>query len=368
MNTRSLVYCASWVIASCLFTVQADEKPQPHRRVIHISVDGLNTTLLAQLLDVDSQGRCANFKRLITEGASTLNARTDLTQTDTLPNHTCMITGRPVHGPEGWDETRHHGYTNNKDPGPKDTLSSTGNTRAGYMAGVFDVVHDHGLATALYASKSKFVIYTQSYNGENGAEDETGPDNGRNKIDRDVIEQTAGSNRSIGSRGMHEAFLSDLAAKRFDYMFVHYREPDSAGHGAGWGSDAWKNAVYAVDGYLGDILRVVDADEHLKRQTVMILTSDHGGETGNKSHFKNDDPNNYTIAFMVWGSGVTAGADLYEINQGSRQDPGTGRPDYNATLQPIRNGDSGNLALHLLGLPPISGSSINMKQDLRVSK
>ena len=63
--------------------------------------------------------------------------------------------------------------------------------------------------------------------------------------------------------------------------------------------------------------------------------------------------------------------DLYAINLGSRRHPGTGQPPYGETgsTPPIRNADAGNLALRLLGLPPIpdAGASVNRNQDLRIS-
>ena len=123
--------------------------------VIQISVDGLSGLLLQALVENDSVGDFASFARFVTEGATTYNARADYTYTITLPNHTTMLTGRPVSRPSGQPNTVHHGWTSNDDPAPGETLHNGGNPNLTYVASVFDVAHDHGLSTALYASKSE---------------------------------------------------------------------------------------------------------------------------------------------------------------------------------------------------------------------
>jgi hypothetical protein len=67
----------------------------------------------------------------------------------------------------------------------------------------------------------------------------------------------------------------------------------------------------------------------------------------------------------VWGAGVADGADLYALNT-DRAAPGTGRPAYSATRQPIRNAEAANLVTELLGLPAVPGSRINAAQTLDV--
>jgi hypothetical protein len=89
------------------------------------------------------------------------------------------------------------------------------------------------------------------------------------------------------------------------------------------------------------------------------VTSDHGGTTRN-DHNDPKRPETYRIPLFVWGPGIPAGADLYSLLS-NRGDPGTNWLDYTAHPQPIRNGDAGNLALMLLGLPPIPGSFMQPK-------
>ena len=86
------------------------------------------------------------------------------------------MTARGVTGANG------HGQSDNDMPELSTTLHNNTGKEA-YVSSVFDVTHDHGLSTSLYASKSKFILYEQTYNEESGAKDTTGADNGTDKID-----------------------------------------------------------------------------------------------------------------------------------------------------------------------------------------
>ncbi len=302
-------------------------------------------------------GTAPNFKRLQDEGVWTTKARTDYSHTNTLPNHSCIFTGRPTLQPADDSEMPYHGWTSNTVPKRSASLHDTSDPHVGYVASVFDVVHDAGLSTALYATKDKFILFDQSYDEHQGAPHEAG----RDKIDV-YFYANDGPPRFSGT--VHERFLSDMAARHFNYAFLHYRDTDTTGHALGWGTGGWFYALRNMDGYLGQILHLVENDTTLAGRTVIILTTDHGG-TG----FSHDDapiPENYTIPILIWGAGVGRG-DLYALNRTTRSDPGKSRPEYTEPEQPIRNGDMGNLALSLLGLGPIPGSIINAKQDLRVS-
>lgn len=345
---------ASFLLAGLLLGLPnlPAKEPQPVTHVVQISVDALGARYLQKFL-AESPDEFKNFERLINEGATTLNARTDFTSTSTLPNHTSMITGRPSQTPAGWPEAQGHNWEWNRvfpDAKAPASLHAT-NPEKGYTSSVFDVAHDNGLKTALYSGKGKFSVFIISYGQEFGGENVRG----RNKIDS-----------SYADRHIAIKFLPLLKANDPAYTFLHFQHPDAAGHKFGYLGAEYREAVKSVDGYLGELLEFVETDPEWKGHTALILTADHGGQPGIKSHGDPTQPDNYTIPFLVWGPGVAKGADLYQLNAASRTDPGEGRPDYAPTGQPIRSGDGGNLALKLLGLPAIPGSHINNKQDLTV--
>ncbi len=316
----------------------------PVERVILIAVDGLQVQGLKELL---AAGKVKAFQRLIDEGVSTLNARTDATYSITLPNMSAMMTGRPVTAVAGRPADVFHGYTWNGPPRPGETLHNGGNPALPYVPSVFDVVHDHGGSTALYASKTKFALFDISWNEVHGAPDTVGSDEGRDKIDRFVVEPDTAR--------LTDTVVAALRSAPPRFAFLHLADPDAAGHGIGWGTPTWLAAVTHVDTQIGKVLDAVAAEPRLRDSTVVIVTTDHGGFGNN--HFDIANPLIHTIPFFVWGRRIERGVDAYKAFA-RRHDPGATRPDFTATAQPLRNGDAGNLALDLLGLPAIPGSTM----------
>ena len=303
-------------------------------RVVHISVDGLGSQWVNSALT-------PNIVELMEAGTSTLNARADGDTTQTMPNHTSQLTGRPALGPDG------HGIDFNQwDPAIN---TNTIHDEAGeYVVSVFDVVHDNGLKTASYVSKEKLEIYDLSW-GVNGAPDVTGPNNGTNKFDTFERSNPAAITASA---------INELETDPANYTFIHLRGPDTIGHRDTWGSVSYQDEVIASDALVGDVLAAIIDDPDLAGTTAVIVTADHGGVPGATSHIDNFARGNFTIPFVYWGPTVGAGLDFYAEQAGVRTDPGTAySPNLGGTTaEPIRGHDASNLALGLLGLDPIQGS------------
>jgi hypothetical protein len=297
--------------------------------VVAVSVDGLNPRAIRVL----GAARAPTLHRLIDEGASTLNARTEREQTVTLPNHTGMVTARRIAAARGG-----HGVTWNDDRLEPSTVQEAAGHR---VASVFSVVHSPERRTALFASKSKFSLFERSW------------DKG---IDRYVLR---GDNNRLVRR-----VRADIADHDRAFRFVHLSAPDVAGHAHGFMSSAYLDAVEATDRRLGRIVDALEDDPDLANSAVLVVTADHGGRGPGHG-----DPTrlvNYRVPFLVWGAGVAAGEDLYDLNPDYR-DPGRRRTTYAADRQPVRNGALANLVTDLLGLGRVPGSEHDRDQDLDVS-
>ncbi|MBZ5737429.1 alkaline phosphatase family protein [Nocardioides mangrovi] len=301
--------------------------PEVTGRVLAISVDGLNTQAIRKL----GTDRAPTFHRLLDEGAGTLNARTEYEQNVTLPNHTSMMTSRRIDAARGG-----HGVTWDDDRPAMTVQKAAGHA----VESVFEEVHDAAQKTALFTTKEKFGLYERSW---------------PHAIDRYTVREN--------QQRLVRLARKDLVAKDRRFVFLHVSLPDRFGHSDGGMSAAYLDAVATTDRQLGTVVDAIADDPQLSDVRI-VLTADHGFAPGSTSHSARILAN-YRIPFVVWGDGVTAG-DLYDLNPDYR-DPGKRRPGYAAARQPVRNGDLGNLALDLLGLPKIPGSELDAAQDLDVS-
>ncbi|WP_435769577.1 alkaline phosphatase family protein [Nocardioides sp. SYSU DS0651] len=288
-------------------------------RVVVVSIDGLASYAVTE------QGT-PTLHRLLEEGAGTLNARTAYEQTHTLPNHTGMVTGRRVDPAEGG-----HGVTWNEE--------SRRTVRPGVQS-VFSVIARAGGDSAVFAGKPKFEMWERAWPGT---------------IDELVIDDDLPA--------LTGALLDDLAEERRELTFFHVAAPDSAGHEHAWGSPQYDAAVVEADAALARVVDAVEADPRLARETLVVVTADHGGARGEFEHGDPASRADHQVPFVVWGRGVAA-ADLYALNP-DYADPGTGRPSYDGP-QPVRNAAVANLVLDLLRLRPVPGSQVGTRHDLDV--
>lgn len=297
------------------------------RYVLAISVDGLNRRAITKL----GREKAPNFHRMIRQGASTLNARTEFERTITLPNHTGMLTGRRVDKDHGG-----HGVFFNRDDG------RTVHAAAGHdISSVFREVHANGRRTALFASKAKFRFFERSW---------------PHAVDKITID--------LDNARLVDKTRADLVAHPHAFTFLHLSLPDAVGHARGFMSPAYLRAVRRTDNRLGELIHTIRHRARLRNGMTVILTADHGGPKGAGNHGDMTRRANYQVPFIMWGTGVTKGGDLYELNP-DYANPGRTRPGYDASRQPIRNGDVANVALTLLGMPGVSGSEHDSRQDLR---
>ncbi|MDF1606437.1 alkaline phosphatase family protein [Nocardioides sp. YIM 152315] len=334
MARRSLLLPSCALVAALLAPVGATHaapdrgEPASGARVLAISVDGLNPTAIKRL----GEDGTPTFHRLLTEGAATLNARTEREQNVTLPNHTSMLTGRRIDARRGG-----HGVTWDDDR-PFMTVQRAARHPVG---SVFSVVDGSGGESALFSTKEKFRLYERSWSGG---------------IDR--------AEYDVKQRRLVRTAVADLVDNDRPFTFLHVSLPDRFGHAYGGLSRQYLSAVRKTDRQLGTVLDTIEANPTLDEHLTVILTADHGFVPGRRTHTPRVLAD-FRVPFLVWGAGVQPG-DLYALNPDYRN-PRKTHPGYAAARQPVRNGDLANLALDLLGLDAVPGSELNADQDLDVS-
>lgn len=232
--------------------------------VIVISIDGLRPDAIAA-------AGAVTLQRMVREGSFSAQAQT-IPLSKTLPSHTSMVTGV---GPEV------HGITWNSDLTP-----IYGKVRVPTM---FEIARESGLVTAAFFSKSKF--HHLEVPGT-----------------LDLVESPWGWFGSWRAEVTVRHVEEELGEARPNLTFVHFGEPDYAGHEHGWMEPEYLDAVRKADWAVARVLEEADAAFGAGEYTV-IVTADHGGHAHEHGH---GTPEHRTIPWLAWGKGVSAGVALAE--------------------------------------------------------
>jgi predicted AlkP superfamily pyrophosphatase or phosphodiesterase len=147
----------------------------------------------------------------------------------------------------------------------------------GYAQGItlMDLAHTAGLETIMYVGTEKI---------------------------RQIIKPPS-LDRFVQIDGSDSLLLESLAAdfqQDFGVLFVHLLATDIAGHESGWLSRAQLDAIHLADEALGMLLAELEA-RNLRGETLIIVTSDHGGYA--RGH-GTDSREDMTIPWVASGPGI----------------------------------------------------------------
>ncbi|MBE7551859.1 MAG: alkaline phosphatase family protein [Anaerolineales bacterium] len=224
--------------------------------VVIISIDGLRP-------DAIERADTPILDGLRTQGAYSPAAQAVLPSV-TLVNHAAMLSGM--------SPAKHGIYWNSNDP---DLGKIKGPT-------LFSAAHEAGLSTAMVVGKPKLEHLVLPGSVDNYIY--------AGFTDRQVV------NEAI------PLIQTNMPA----LLFIHLPDVDSAGHAIGWMSLAQLLAVSMTDSLIGEIVAALQEQDYLS-QTLLIITSDHGGS--GRRH-GSDSPEDTTIPWLAVGPGVPAGVVL----------------------------------------------------------
>lgn len=114
---------------------------------------------------------------------------------------------------------------------------------------------------------------------------------------------------AASARAALEPSLEALADPEVALLFVHFPDPDIAGHAHGWLSPPYRDAVLAADSALGVLVEAATAAG--QPETLILVTSPHGGG-GALGPFQHGSgsPEDLLVPLLLHGPGIRAGGRL----------------------------------------------------------
>ncbi|CAM9124357.1 alkaline phosphatase family protein [Mycoplasma marinum] len=92
---------------------------------------------------------------------------------------------------------------------------------------------------------------------------------------------------------------ADLIIKdKTDFVFSHIAGLDIRGHAFNWGSQEYIDYMNKIDSYIGVVLKRLKESKEIDN-TIIVITSDHGGIIGGKTH-GGDTPDERTVPIIIF--------------------------------------------------------------------
>lgn len=249
----------SFFIFSILFSFIIQLQAQEAEHVILIGIDGLGANYLQEIENVP------NIKKMMKNGSHSMEARC-IRPSSSAANWAAMTMGA---GPELT------GYTKWDSQTPE--IPSR-------VKGDYDIFPT--IFELLRKEKSDAeigVIYTWSGIGY--------------LYPKEVIDKDLHTNSDSLTLAKATEYIE---TDRPNLLFLHFDNVDGAGHGIGWGTDEYREAVEKMDERIGAILESVKK-AGIEDKTVILTTADHGGSGQNHG---GDDINEMEIPWIITGPGI----------------------------------------------------------------
>jgi len=287
ISKRNFLTLLTAVITGCVFNPAPAVAAPRAKHVFIISFDQGDPDLIQQC-DMPT------FHSMAAEGARTWSAYT-IVPSLTLPSHTSMLTGVGIQKHQVlWND-----YQTNKGLVKVPTI--------------FSLAKERGLKTAMFVGKEKFEHLVLP-----------------GSVDTFAWPKTNNDALSVA-----KTFAEQVGTLKPNLCFIHFRDPDTAGHAHGAKSPEKIKALADCDAAL-KIIKDAIAGAGLSKNSVIILTADHGShDTKNKDGktvgtHGSAETSDVTIPWVAWGKGV--------------------KKDFTITA-PVVQYDTSATALWLLGVP-----------------
>lgn len=231
----------------------------PADLVVVVSIDGLRPDVVTPSMRA--------LSRLSVQGAAPAFART-IHQSETLPSHASMVSGV---------EPSAHGLDFNAYKRERD------NIRGPTM---FSVARAAGIPSLMFVGKAKLRHLLGS------------PD--------DADFRLAG----MQCRRLVSEAIPKLRSMKSGLIFMHFADPDAAGHRHGWMSDRYVEAAHDADACVERLMAVIQEGGHMAR-TLLLVTADHGGH--GRSHGTRLEVDQ-RIPWYAWGGAARRGRVPREVH------------------------------------------------------